>query len=180
MLFNPFSVLTSKIFASTTLALAIVAGVQSCQIERVTKQRDEARESAKGWAVLLDTTVANYRAAAAEAERAQQANLARVKAERDAVFERKVDELQAARDVADARYRRLLTSAAEADSRGAGDADLSAAADATCRAYAGAACHDIPPLLKAAQDNTDQLVALQGAIREQATIVTSPAPADVR
>lgn len=172
--FNPFSALTSKIFGATTLALLIVAGLQSCKIDRVEGERDDARQLAKDTQTAFDTTVADYRAKAAEVGRVQAETLVRVAAERDAVAERKIHALQAARDTADARYRRLLASAAEANSSRAGDPDLSAFADATCRAYAAASCDAIPPLLKAAQDNTDQLIALQGWAREQAAISTAP------
>lgn len=171
---TPFSALTSKIFGATTLALLIVAGVQACKINHVEGERDDARQLARDTRTAFDTTVADYRAKAVEAGRAQAENLVRVAAERDAVAERKIHALQAARDTADARYRRLLASAAEADSSRADDPDLSAFADATCRAYAGAGCHELPALLKAAQDNTDQLIALQGWAREQAAIPTAP------
>ena len=72
------------------------------------------------------------------------------------------------------RYRRLLASAAEADTSRAADPDLSAVTDAACRAYAGADCAGLPAKLKAAQDNTDQLIALQAWVAGQAVVVTSP------
>jgi hypothetical protein len=172
--FQPFSAVTSKIFGAATLALLMVAALQSCKIDRVEGERDDARQLAQDTQAAFDTTVADYRAKAAEAGRVQAETLVRVAAERDAVAERKIHDLQVARDSADARYRRLLASAAEADSRGAGDPDLSAFADATCRAYAGTGCHELPALLKAAQDNTDQLIALQGWARDQAAIATAP------
>jgi hypothetical protein len=175
---NPFSVLTSKIFGGVAFAALIAAGVQSCRLDRAIDQRDEARQLASAERAAHHQTIANYRAAAFEFAREAAANVARVKAERDSITERKLHELQIARASADARYRRLLESAAEADSRGAGDVDLSGVADATCRAYAGTGCHELPARLKAAQDNTDQLLALQAWALEQSRVATSPAPAD--
>lgn len=176
MPFNPFSALTSKIFGGAALVALIAAGVQSCRLERAVDQRDAARELAKSERTAHKQTIANYRAAAMQFARTAAANIARVEAERDAISERKAHELQAARASADARYHRLLETAAEADRRGAGDADLSAIADATCRAYAGTGCDELPATLKAAQDNTDQLLALQGWSREQSRVATSLAP----
>ena len=173
MPFNPFSALTSKIFGGLALALLILVGMQSCQIDRVTKQRDKAKLLVEQTQTAFDQTVADYRAAAAEAERIQQANLARVKAERAAIDERTIHDLKTARDSADARYRRLLASAAQADTSRAADPDLSAVTDAACRAYAGTDCAGLPAKLKAAQDNTDQLIALQAWVAGQAVVVTS-------
>lgn len=175
---NPFSALTSKIFGAFALVAIVTAGVQSCRLDRAVDQRDAARELAEAERAAHSQTIANYRAAAVQFVLTAAANISRVAAERDAISERNVRELQAARASADARYRRLLESAAEADSRGAGDADLSALADATCRAYAGTGCRELPARLKAAQDNTDQLVALQSWVLEQSRVATSPAPAD--
>ncbi len=176
--FNPFSALTSKIFGAIALAALIAIGVQSFRLDRAVDQRDAARSLAAAERAAHEQTISNYRAAALQFALTAAANLTRVAAERDAISKRKVDELETARVAADGRYRRLLESAAEADRRGAGDADLSAIADATCRAYAGTGCHELPARLKAAQDNTDQLLALQGWAREQMAIATSPAPAD--
>lgn len=178
MPFDPFSALTSKIFGATALVAIVAAGIQSCRLDRVVGQRDAARMLAEAEREAHSRTVANYRVAAVQFALIAADNISRVAAERDAISERKVHELQAARASADARYRRLLESAAEADSRGAGDADLSAIADATCRAYAGTGCDELPARLKAAQDNTDQLIALQSWVLEQSRVATSPAPAD--
>lgn len=178
MVLNPFSALASKIFGAITLAAIVAAGVQSCRLDLAVDQRDAARELAKGERTAHGQTIANYRAAAVQFALTAVANVSRVAAERDAITERKVHELQIARASADARYRRLLETAAEADRRGAGDPDLSAIAEATCRAYAGTGCDQLPARLKAAQDNTDLLIKLQGWVLEQARVATSPAPAD--
>lgn len=174
MSFNPFSVLTSKIFGAAALSLLVLFAVQSCRLERMSDKKDKAEARAAATQLAFDTTVAGYRAAAKAAQQQAEANVARVMAERDAISERKMDELQITRSHADARYRRLLAQAAAADSRRAGDADLSAFADATCRAYAGAACDELPARMKAAQDNTDQLLALQDWVRAQAAVATTP------
>lgn len=171
---NPFTALTSKIFGSVALALLMLVGFQSCKIDRIEGQRDKAVKLAKDEKTAHETTVTNYRAAALIAERIQADNLTRAASERAAIDERKINDLQAARDTADARYRRLLATAAKADTGSASDPDLSAFADATCRAYAGTGCNELPARLKAAQDNTDQLIALQGWAREQAGVRTSP------
>lgn len=173
MPFNPFSALTSKIFGGLALALLIFVGLQSCQIDRLTGQRDKAKLLAAQTQAAFDQTVADYRAAAAEAERIQKANLARVKAERDAIDERTINDLKTARDASDARYSRLLASAAEADSSRAADPDLSAVTDAACVAYGAARCDELPAKLKAAQDNTDQLIALQAWVAGQALVATN-------
>lgn len=175
MIGNPFSAFSAKLFGGAAIALLIVAGVQSCTIDRVTRERDEARQQRDDTRAAFDATVVNYRAAAVQFAAIAAANVARVNAERDAINERRVHELQIARDNAAVRYRRLLATAAEADSRGAGDADLSAIAEATCRAYAATGCHELPARLKAAQDNTDQLIKLQAWADDQAAVSTAPA-----
>lgn len=81
--------------------------------------------------------------------------------------ERIAHDALASRARSDAAYRRLLDriettrAAAGAD----GGTDLPADADAACRTYAATPCHQLPALLKAAQDNTDQLIALQAWAR---------------
>lgn len=175
--FAPFTALTSKIFGGALIAAIVAVGVQSCRLDRMAGSRDAALQSARDTQSAFDATVINYRLAALQFALIAATNVARVQAERDAISERKVHELQNARDLADAGYRRLLSSAAEADSRSAGDADVSAVADATCRAYAAARCAELPALLKAAQDNVDQLIALQGWAAEQARVTTSPSSA---
>jgi hypothetical protein len=120
-------------------------------------------------------TVTNYRAAAVQAELADKTNVLRVKNAQAAITERITDAHQSDMAVAAARYERLRTQAA-AYSRSPPAPDASAAREATCRAYAGTSCDQIPPLLKAAQDNTDQLLAFQAWAREQAALDFNDAP----
>lgn len=167
-------VLTAKPSLTAIGALIALCGFMSLRLAMIDGDRDKWRDRAGAEKLAHETTVTNYRAAAAEAERIMAANVARVKAEQAAISERTIDELETARASADARYRRLLASAAEADTRRAADADLSAATDAACLAYGAARCDELPAKLRAAQDNTDQLIALQDWVREQALIVTSP------
>jgi len=161
----------------TRLVIALLIALSAFlawRLSSVDGDRDKWRTLARETRVAFDQTVADYRAAAVETERIQQANLARVKTERAAIDERTIHDLKTARDSADARYRRLLASAAQADTSRAADPDLSAVTDAACRAYAGTDCAGLPAKLKAAQDNTDQLIALQAWVAGQAGISTSP------
>ena len=161
----------------TRLAFAVLlllCGVLCWRLAAVDGDRDKWRAQSAAEKLAHEQTVINYRAAAVEAERVMAANIIRVKSEQDAISERKNHELQTARATADARYRRLLETAAAADSSGSGNADMPPIADATCLAYGAARCDELPARLKAAQDNTDQLIALQGWVREQALVVTSP------
>jgi acyl-CoA synthetase (AMP-forming)/AMP-acid ligase II len=137
-----------------------------------THQRDKARQLAKETQAAFDTTVANYRAAAEKARADDLANVARVTAQQQAITERVVDEYQDRIASADARYERLRGSA-EAYRGSVREPDMSAAGQAACRAYAGTECDAIPALLKAAQDNTDQLLALQDWTRAQALVEVS-------
>lgn len=114
-------------------------------------------------------TVTSYRAAAEKARADDLANVARVQRDQQAITERITDAYQDRLASADVRYDRLRAQAA-AYSGGERDPDLSAAGEAACRAYAGTGCSGIPPLLKAAQDNTDRLVALQAWNRAQAGV----------
>lgn len=123
----------------------------------------------------LDQTVTNYRAAAAEAKRADAANVARVKSKQSTITERMIDAYQAKLDASASRYDRLREQAAGylAHSRSVATAGLPDTSEATCRAVAGTGCEAIPPLLKAAQDNTDQLVSLQAWVAAQAAVDVS-------
>lgn len=114
-------------------------------------------------------TVANYRAAAVEAARLDAVNVSRVKAEQAAITERISDEYEDKLSNAADRYDRLRAKAA-AYLGSPAPADVPDTRDATCRAVAGTGCDAIPALLKAAQDNTDQLIALQAWTRAQAAV----------
>lgn len=84
-------------------------------------------------------------------------NVERTRLARAAVDERTIHALTADRDRASADFDRLRDQA-EAYLRSASSPDMSAQRDSTCRAVAGTSCEEIPALLKAAQDNTDQLL----------------------
>lgn len=180
-IFSPLGALWRYLAAKPSLtaigALIALCGFLSLRLAMIDGDRDKWRDRARAEALAHETTVMNYRAAAVKAERVMAANIIRVKSEQDAISERKNHELQTARATADARYRRLLETAAAASASGSGEIGLPPIADATCLAYAGTDCNAIPARLKAAQDNTDQLIALQGWVREQAGVVTSPVEA---
>lgn len=101
-------------------------------------------------------------------------NVYRVNAARQKIDERTIDALAHDRDAAAAGYQRLQRTA-QAYLRAPGSADLSAAREATCRAVAGTGCDEIPARLKAAQDNTDQLLRWIDWGRAQAEIANAPA-----
>jgi hypothetical protein len=143
--------------------------------DRLLRERDAARALAADEAQRHRTTKQNYVAAQAAAQRAALANVKRVLRERGAVNERIIDELENRRGAADDRYRRLRAEARTRAARDASDADLSASAEATCRAYAAASCDAIPSILKAAQDNSDQLILLQNWVRATLAIPTAQA-----
>jgi acyl-CoA synthetase (NDP forming) len=117
-------------------------------------------------------TVADYRTAADEAARLDKANVARVQTEQTTITERTVHDYQAQLATSADRYERLRAQAAGYLSHpsSAQAAGLPDDRETTCRAVAGAGCDAIPPLLKAAQDNTDQLVALQKWVAGQSAV----------
>lgn len=100
-------------------------------------------------------------------------NVYRTQAARAAINERSADALALDRDRAVTAYQRLQQRA-DAHIRAPGGPDLSAQREATCHAVAGTSCNRIPALLKAAQDNTDQLLALIRWVEEQAAVPTVP------
>ncbi len=118
-------------------------------------------------------TVANFKKAQADAEALQAHNLMRVAQAYTDINERKENALKSDRDSTVARYKRLLANA-ESYRSAPGNTDMSAVADAACIAYSGTPCAAIPAKLKAAQDNTDQLVALIGWVKETSAVPTSP------
>jgi hypothetical protein len=174
MIARLFTPLAAKILLSLVGALLITIGVQKCSIDRLTTQRDDARALAKAEAENHRQTKANYRAAQLAAAEALADNLARVQRERDAINERILDELENDRRAADARYRRLRAQARTGAESLAGRPDLSAIAEATCRTYAAASCDEIPALLKAAQDNTDDLLSWQDWGRQHGAVDVQP------
>lgn len=114
-------------------------------------------------------TIANYKTAAAEAARQDQANIVRVQTEQQAITEKVTNDYQSKlADSAD-RYERLRAKASGYLSRPASPG-VPETRDTTCRAVAGTDCENLPALLKAAQDNTDQLLALQAWVRGQSAV----------
>ncbi len=135
-----------------------------------------AKADARHWRKLAEQeksahalTVANYRAAAETAKRLDVENVARVKTEQTAITERTIDAYQVKLADSASRYERLRAQASGYLSRPVA-ADVSAARDTTCRAVTGTGCEELPALLKAAQDNTDQLLALQAWTRAQTAV----------
>lgn len=119
-------------------------------------------------------TIANYKAAAAEAERMDQANIVRVTKEQTAITEKVTNDYQSKlADSAD-RYERLRAKASGYLSHPASPG-VPTSPETTCRAVAGTDCENVPTLLRAAQDNTDQLVALQAWVRAQSAVDTTGA-----
>lgn len=169
---NPFTVLTSKIFGATTLALLMFAGLQSCTIDRLEAQRDKAEKRAKDEKAAHASTVANYRAAAAEAARVQAENLTRVAAEQERINDETLASFDAR--LADAR-RRLREAAARADPGRAG-----AAAVPGTGGGAGGAAETTGDLLSSderliAAEQAIQLDELISWVERQAAVPTSPA-----
>lgn len=114
-------------------------------------------------------TVANYRAAADEAKRLDAANIFRVKSEQTAITERTIDAYQGKLADSASRYERLRAQASGYLSRSSPEG-LPDTRETTCRTVAGTGCEELPALLKAAQDNTDQLIALQAWTAAQADV----------
>lgn len=155
-------------------AAALIAAIVALALVDAThvRQRNEARAGWAGEQAAHRRTVDIYTAAAAVAAKRDAENVARVSAAQHAITERITDDFQDRLADSNARYQRLHDQA-EAYSRGAGTADVSAARDATCRAYANTSCDRLPGLLKAAQDNTDQLVGLIAWAQAQAAVPVS-------
>lgn len=118
-------------------------------------------------------TVANFKKAQADAEAVQAHNLSRVASIRKPIDERQINALKADRDSALAGERRLRADV-EALRSATRDPDLSAVMEATCRTYEASGCDGLSAKLKAAQDNTDQLIRLIEAAEQQSLVETSP------
>jgi hypothetical protein len=149
--------------------LLIYAAIQHSSAVHWHKVADQTKAA-------FDTTVANYRAAADEAKRLDATNVARVKTEQAAINERTVNAYETKLADSASRYDRLRAQASGYLGRPS-PTGLPDTREATCQAVAGTGCDAVPALLKAAQDNTDQLVALQGWVREQSVVdVNGPQP----
>lgn len=105
-------------------------------------------------------------------------NIRRANAQRAVIDERTIHALTDDRTRAVAGFERLRQQATAYRSAPR-NPDLSAERDATCRAYAGTACDEIPARLKAAQDNTDQLLRWIDWGRAQAAVETVAPVADM-
>lgn len=170
-----FGPLAAKMLLGVAGALLIIVGAQRCTIERLEKKLAATVQLRLQERANHRATKANFRAAMDSARAAQAANLARVAQERAAINERISHDFEALRRDADARYRRLLAPARTGADGAAGDGEMSAVARAACRAYAAAECDQLPAILKAAQDNTDQLISLQAWVAANVAVATSPA-----
>ncbi len=133
------------------------------------------RKQAETSEALRISDRATWAAASKQATLNAVLNIQRVAETRAKIDERTIHALTADRQSADAGYQRLLAQAATHRSA-PGRADLSEEREATCRSVANATCDEIPPLLKAAQDNTDQLMRWIEWGKAQGEVETVPAP----
>lgn len=142
-----------------------------------TAYRDQWRDRSTAEEKAHKQTVANYRAAAAHAQRQAQANVARVKADQAAITERTVHDYQARLAAVDARYERVRRQiASQASLRSTDLAPVSIASEATCRAYAGTDCDGLLAKLRIAERQAWNLVALRKWAQEQAAVKVEPVP----
>lgn len=146
------------------LAIALLAARIDARHWKGQAQRIEA---------LRERDLANVEAATAQAVKSAVLNAHYVARARAAIDERTIDALKNDRDRAVAGLDRLRAQTA-AHIRDTAQPDLSALREATCRAVANAPCDTIPATLKAAQDNTDQLIALIAWAKEQGAVQTTP------
>lgn len=171
-MFDPFSALTSKIFGGVAIAALFAFGLQSCRADRLEGERDKAVQRAKDEKAAHAGTVANYRAAAAEAARVQAENLKRVATEQQRISDETIASYD--RRLADAR-RRILHAQAATDPGRAGDAAMSGTGNP-----AGGAAEAPGDFLSAeerliAAEQAIQLDELISWVERQAAVPTSPA-----
>ena len=153
-----------KAIGAAVVALGLVVALMLARHDAAHwKARQAATQAA------FDTTVANYRAAAAEAARLDAENVARVKDKQAAITEKVTHDYESKLADSASRYDRLRAQASGYLSR-AGTAAVPASPDTTCLAVAGTRCEELPALLLAAQQNTDQLLALQDWVRAQSKV----------
>ena len=159
--------------AATAVALAVAL----LKLEARTAERDRWQTQAAAEKQAHEQTVANYRAASAEAQRQAKVNVERVKAEQAQITERTVNDYQARLADVDARYDRVRAQlAARSDLRSSDAAPMSIASDATCRAYAGADCDGLLAKLRIAERQAWNLVALRKWVTDQALVKVEPEP----
>jgi hypothetical protein len=151
--------------------VALCATIVALWLANGSQQRklDDAAQALAAERAAHGRTVDGYARAAAIAAQREAEAVARVQAQQAAITERIGHDYQVRLADSDARYQRLREQAASY-SGGVVDQDMSAAGEAACRAYANAACDELPALLKAAQDNTDQLLALIAWATAQADV----------
>lgn len=167
----PFALPSLRTFGLIGGALAFAALSAALLFAR--NDADHWRGQAEQWQLRRDRDLAEVEAASAQAVKSAVLNAHFVAQRRAAIDERTIDALTADRDRAVAGFDRLRAQAA-AHIRDTAKPDLSAFREATCRAVANAACDTIPTTLKAAQDNTDQLLALIAWAKEQGAVPTTP------
>ena len=143
---NPLS---SYFAMGKLIALLATIGIicaQASMIHRWHKHYDSERAAHLADNAAHDQTVANYRAAAEQARKADAANKARVEAEADRISQEQADEYQARIAAARARAERLRSQAGagKADPCGSGTAPVSGVS-APAEGTAEAACKDRLP-----------------------------------
>ncbi len=160
------------------IGLMVALALTSMKIEVRTAERDKARTDLSAEQRAHKQTVANYRAASAEALRQAAENVNRVKAEQAAITERKINDLQAHYAAVDARYERVRAAlAARTDLRSSETAPVSVASEATCRAYGGTSCDGLLAKLRIAERQAWNLIKLREWAAEQAAVKVEPEPA---
>ncbi|HKY82610.1 MAG TPA: hypothetical protein VJM09_14180 [Sphingobium sp.] len=160
-------------------AMAIALAFTLLRLEVRTAERDKWQTQAAAEKQAHEQTVANYRAASAEAQRQAQANVERVRAEQAQITERTVNDYQARLADVDARYERVRVQlAARTDLSSTDTAPMSIASDATCRAYGGGSCDELLAKLRIAERQAWNLIALRKWAADQALVKVEPVPAD--
>lgn len=167
-----FNLLRRFWWVPLALALVAVLVVTGVRLERAKSALAEERAAHTETKRSFDITVADYRTAAAQAQLRARENSERVRVEQARLTQETVNEYKAMAAATADRYRGLQRRVAEfeANTSGASGAGVSLASSAACRAYAGTDCEAIPTLLRAAEDNTNQLLALQAWVRQQSSV----------
>lgn len=161
----------------TIVATAVALAFTLLKLEVRTAERDKWQTQSAAEKQAHEQTVANYRAASAEAQRQAQANVARVKADQTKITERTVHDYQARLADTDARYERVRVQlAARADLRSSDQAPVSITSEATCRAYGGGSCDQLLAKLRIAERQARNLVALRNWVADQALVKVEPVP----
>lgn len=176
---EPISALTTVIglarrfwWVPLLAAAAVYAITTNFKLERARTALATERAAHTETKRSFEKTVADYRTAAAQAALRAKENVERVRVEQARLTEETVNEYKTMAAATADRYRRLQLRVAEfeADTSGASGAGVSLASSAACRAYAGTSCEEIPALLNSAEQNTNQLLALQEWVRAQSKI----------